>query len=114
MSIVHRMINLARNATAKAQAAVAIPPNPMDCRRPPVFGEGLPYEMGAGGWPVEEPTQEELHFFLELLSKVPLTYFGPYRPDSADYGTLYSAAIRVKQWLRLIDERKLLAKDDGT
>lgn len=97
---------------AKALVGLAIPPRTLDCGRLPVFGKSLPVKMGSGGWPVEEPTQQELDCFLALLRKVPIEYFGSSPRYSPDYGDQYSCAITVKEWLELISEAKLLAQKE--
>lgn len=104
----HRTMIKIRNMFAKAQAKRTIPPDPLDCMKPPTYGHSLPRKIGAGGWPVEEPTQKELEHFLKLLKKVPLTYFGHHPVESPDYGTEYSDVIKVKQWLKLLVDEKLL------
>ena len=104
--------HILRKLRAMSVSSLGIPPDPLDCRRPPRFGKSLPVKMGAGGWPIEEPTQEELDGFLRYLREVPLTYFGPYQPDSADYGSEYTCVIVVKQWLKLISDSRLLVRDD--
>ena len=77
--------------------------------RRPVFGKSLPIVEGAGGWPVEEPTRQDLRRFLAYLKKVPPSYFGETRRfDDPDYGD-GDQSRRVRAWLQVIDEFDLLA-----
>jgi len=93
---------------------LATPPNPLDCGRIPKYGKWLPAKMGAGGWPIEEPTKEDVEVFLEKLSKVPsYPYFSPHDPQSADYGTQYASIICVTQWLDLLVKANLLSKEES-
>lgn len=82
--------------------------------RRPVFGPSLPIVEGYGGWPVEEPTREDLAVFLKCLSEVPSEYLSGYKnPSSPDYGTLYFSCNIVIQWLELIKDAELLASSSA-
>lgn len=79
----------------------------------PTYGRSLPNKMGAGGWPVEEPTLEEMIAFLALFDKIPVyPFLSRYAPSSPDYGTEYSCIITVHQWLMVLVEEKLLRSQD--
>lgn len=106
-----RWLNKLRNAKAKWQASVAIPPDPLDCRRPPILGPTLPYKMGSGGWPVQEPTREDVEHFCMLIStKVPIDYLGGEGFHPTDK-TCFASVTNVLQWLRLANEAGLFARD---
>lgn len=98
-------INRARNAKARMQAAMAIPPDPLDLRRPPRLWDKMPYEIGAGGWPIEEPTQAQMELFVTLLRGV---NFGERPRDDPSYGD-DDPTRSVRRWLDLIVRSKVLS-----
>ena len=105
MTIAERLF---RKARAAAQVAAAIPPNPLDLGRIPQFGKSLPIKMGAGGWPIEEPTEQDLKIYLSCVKRAQQEAFHCFGNGE----NRYSAVICVQQWLELIVDAHLLVADD--
>jgi hypothetical protein len=96
---------------------MAIPPDPLDCARPPVYGDRLPIVMGSGGWPIEEPSIQQVDHFLRCVGNAikatryeDENHFGGKDGDSLE-NTLYHDVIKVRQWLQFLVDQKLLFDD---